>query len=109
MRRLLVPVALVLGMAVLPGTSFAADAEAGKTTFGKKCASCHGKGGEGNPTMAKMLGAEIKDLGSADVQAKSDEELSKAVTEGVGKMKPVKGLTDEEIANVVAYVRSLKK
>jgi mono/diheme cytochrome c family protein len=34
----------------------AADADAGKTTYEKNCAGCHGADGKGNPAVAKTLG-----------------------------------------------------
>ena len=43
-------------------------------------------------------------LGSKEVQAKKDADLKKDIVEGNGKMKPVK-LTDEETANVIAFLR----
>ena len=85
------------------------DAAGGKIVFDKKCAACHESGGEGKEAMAKMLKVEFRPLASKDVQAKNDEELRKDITEGNGKMKPVKGLTDAELDNLIAHVRSLKK
>jgi mono/diheme cytochrome c family protein len=84
------------------------DAEKGKALYTGKCKMCHAAEGEGNPGMAKMLKVEIKALGSKEVQAMKDAELKKAITEGNGKMKAVK-LTDEEAANVIAFLRTLKK
>ena len=84
------------------------DAEKGKALYGSKCAMCHGAGGEGKDAMAKALKVEFKQLGSKDVQSKKDAELKKDILEGNGKMKPVK-LTDEEAANVIAFLRTLKK
>jgi mono/diheme cytochrome c family protein len=77
--------------------------------YTKKCASCHGKEGEGNPTMAKMLKADIRPLSANEVQSKSDDQLRKDIVEGTGKMKAVTGLADADVANLVAYVRSLAK
>jgi mono/diheme cytochrome c family protein len=85
------------------------DPAAGKAVYDKKCATCHGKDGAGNEKMGAMLKVEFRALGSKDVQAKKDEELRKDIVEGTGKMKPVKGMTDAEIENVIAYVRSMKK
>lgn len=85
------------------------DAESGKTVYDKKCALCHGKEGEGKAAIAKMLKVELPHLGSEAVQAKSDDEQHKVITEGTGKMKPVKGLKDADVANVIAYVRTLKE
>jgi mono/diheme cytochrome c family protein len=85
----------------------AGDATAGKVLYEKKCASCHAKDGAGNPGIAKALKVELRHLGSKEVQAKSDDELKKIVTEGTEKKKPVKGLTDDDLANVIAYLRTL--
>lgn len=87
----------------------AGDADAGKTTYNRKCATCHGTDGEAKPAMAKMFKVEMKHLGSKEVQALSDDNIKKIITEGQGKMKPVKGLSDSEVANVIAYVRTLKQ
>jgi mono/diheme cytochrome c family protein len=102
---------LVLMMVVVPLLLLGngGDATAGKALFDKKCATCHGKEGEGKEAMAKMMKVEMKHLGSEEVQAKKDADLTKDITEGVGKMKPVKGLSDADVANVVAYLRTLKK
>ncbi len=101
---LLFAVALALPLAAVSG----GDAEKGKALYGSKCAMCHGAGGEGKDAMAKALKVEFKHLGSKEVQAKKDPELKKDIAEGNGKMKPVK-LTDEETANVIAFLRTLKK
>ncbi|MGH9787613.1 MAG: c-type cytochrome [Candidatus Acidiferrales bacterium] len=102
----------LLGLAVLvalaPVLWASGNAEAGKAVFDKKCASCHAKDGAGNPGIAKALKVELRHLGSKEVQAKSDGELKKDTVEGIGKMKGIK-LSDAEIADVIAYVRTLKK
>lgn len=85
------------------------DAAAGKLVYDKKCATCHGAAGEGKDSIAKMMKVELRHLGSKEVQAKNDADLSKVVTEGTGKMKPVKGLTEADLANLSAYLRTLKK
>lgn len=102
---------LVLLVVVFPAFLVASggDAAAGKAVYDKKCAVCHGAAGEGKDAMAKMLKVEMKHLGSKEAQAKKDEELRKDIVEGNGKMKPVKGLTDAELDNVIAYVRTLKQ
>lgn len=111
MKRLLIlVVVLVVVLATVPsGGAAKGDAAAGKTVYTAKCASCHGKNGEGNKNLEKALKVPIRDLGSKEVQAKSDEQLAKESSEGVGKMRPVKGLSEQDVANVVAFIRSLKK
>ena len=51
----------------------------------------------------------MRDLKSADVQARSDADLKKVVTDGQGKMRPITSVTGAALDNVIAYVRSLKK
>jgi len=75
--------------------------------FGR-CSMCHGDSGQGNPAIAKALGAEIPDLGSKEVQELDDAALKKVILEGKDKMQPVH-LTDTEVADVISFVRSLKK
>ena len=84
------------------------DAAAGKEVFLKKCKTCHGEDGNGNQGMAKLLKTTIPPLGSAEVQSKSDADIRKIITEGTGKMKPVKDLSDADIDNVTTYVRTFK-
>ena len=81
----------------------------GKAIYEKSCKACHGAAGEGNPGIAKMMKVTMKPLGSKDVQAKSDADLKKVVTEGTGKMKPQAGVTGKSVDDVIAYVRSLKQ
>ncbi len=106
--RALVVDLVVVGLMAAPALWAAGNADAGKVVYDKKCVTCHGKTGEGNPGMAKMLKVELRALGSKEVQAKSDADLKKEIFEGTGKMKAVK-LTDEEAANVIAFLRTLKK
>ena len=103
--------ALIVGFGLLTLASpvmFAASAE-GQKVLTAKCKTCHGSTGQGNPGMARVLKADIRDLGSAEVQSKSDDVLKTNSMEGLGKMKPVAGLTPADAANVVAYIRTLKK
>jgi mono/diheme cytochrome c family protein len=85
------------------------DAAAGKETYSKKCASCHGSAGEGKESVAKMMKVELKHLGAKEVQSKSDADLKKEIMEGVGKMKPVAGVDAKAADDVVAYMRTFKK
>jgi mono/diheme cytochrome c family protein len=107
--------AVQLGVVVafLLGTHLAmaqgGDAAAGKAVFNKSCVACHGADGAPKEAVAKMLKVEIPHLGSKEVQAKSDADLKKVITDGFEKMKPIKGLTDKDVTNVVAFVRTLKK
>jgi mono/diheme cytochrome c family protein len=91
---------------LLTTAGFAADAAAGKTDYDKSCKSCHGPTGTANPAIAKMMKVDMNDLGSSAVQAQSDAALAAIISGGKGKMKPV---ASANAANVVAYLRTLKK
>lgn len=102
-------IALVATLALATG-SLAADAAA---NWDNHCSSCHGADGKGQTKMGKKL--KIEDLTDAHEQSEfTDEEAFKAIKEGLKddgktKMKPVEGLSDDEIHALVAYVRSLKR
>ena len=87
----------------------AGDAAEGKAAYDKSCKNCHGATGEANPSMAKMMKVEIPNLGSPEVQKMSDADLAKAITQGKGKMQPIKSVTGKSVDDVVAYIRTLKK
>ena len=100
MRSLLVLTAAV----TLAGTMTFADS--GEATYKAKCASCHGSAGTPSPGMAKMMG--IKAASDPAVKALTVAQMEAAVKNGKGKMKPVAGLTDSQVKEVVTYFRSLK-
>ena len=99
---------ILIGFA-MAGLAVAADAQAGKAAYDKACKSCHGADGTPNAGMVKALKVEMRHLGSNEVQAQSDAELKKAITDGKGKMKPVKTVTGPAADDVVAFMRTLKK
>jgi len=109
MKKLLI-LATVFGCAAAI-TASAADA---KENWEKTCAKCHGAEGKGDTKIGQKL--EIKDLTDAKVQASfTDGQATKAMKEGIkdseGKvrMKPIEGLSDDDIKALVQKVRSLKK
>ena len=97
-------------MATVAGIALAADAKAGGDVFNKSCKSCHGEGGAvPNAAVSKMFGVPIPLLNSPEVQAKTDADIKKAITDGKGKMPAAKTVPAASVDDVVAYVRSLKK
>lgn len=81
-----------------------ADVAAGEATYKAKCAGCHGADGKGKEAM------KTKDLASEDVQKMSDADLSGVITNGKPpKMPPYKSLSTDQVKDLVAYIRSLKK
>ena len=107
-RWVVVAIVAVAG-ALAVQSAQAADAAAGKTVFSHKCQICHGADGNGNPGMAAALHVTFIPLGSDEVQKMSDADIKKVITEGKGKMRPVQGLSDSDVSNVIAFVRTLKK
>ena len=89
---------------------WSADAKAGKASYDKLCASCHGADGKGNPGMVKAMGEKGLNVVTKDVKAKKDDELLKIIVEGAGKMPASgKSLSAQEQKDVLAYTRSLAK
>lgn len=105
--RILISISILLFFAA--STYGAGDAQAGKAQYDKSCKSCHGATGAPNESVAKMFKVEIKDLGSAEVQSASDDEMKKIITAGKGKMPAAKNLSAKAVDDVIAYVRTLKK
>src|SRR5204862_1011804 len=95
-----VVIAIIIGFS---GAAFGAD---GAALWVQNCASCHGKDGSGNTTMGKKLG--VKDYTKS--QSFSDADATKAIKDGMGKMKGFKDkLSDADVKPLVAYVRGLNK
>ncbi len=101
---------LALALAGAALSAHAADAAANWT---EHCAKCHGDDGKGNTKMGKKLG--IADLSDPKIQEKfTDADGVKAIKEGIKKddkqaMKPIEGLSEAEMKELVAFVRTLKK
>ena len=108
MKRVYVAVfTLVTALAVVLSLSLSAHAQnASETLFKSKCAACHGPDGTGSAT-GKKLGAH--DFTTAEVQKRTDAQLTDTITNGKGKMPAYKSLKPEDIKGLVAYIRTLKK
>ncbi len=96
---------LVLAV-VISLASAAGFAEAGDATYKAKCASCHGATGTPSAGMAKMM--NIKPASDPDMQKLTVAEIVTTVKNGKGKMKPIAGLSDEQIKDVSTYFHGLK-
>jgi mono/diheme cytochrome c family protein len=93
-----------LSLALAAGGSVAE----GKGVFEKTCIACHGKDGSANTPMGKSMKAG--DLRSDAVQKQSDDDLTKTIAKGKGKMVPYeKTIGAAKVVDVVAYIRTLKK
>jgi cytochrome c6 len=97
---------LAAAFTVVLSISLSAGAQEASALFKSKCAACHGADGTGS-AMGKKLGAH--DFTSADVQKMSDAELGDIITNGKNKMPKYGSLKPEEVKELVAYIRTLKK
>ena len=78
----------------------------GEATYKAKCASCHGASGTPSPALAKMMG--IKPVSDPSMSVLTVAQISSTIKNGKGKMKPIAGLTDAQVKDVVKYFKSLK-
>lgn len=94
----------------------AGDAEEGKTTFGKTCASCHGPDAKGLPGLGKDLHANVFVAGLSDAEMVAFLKVGRPASDPLNTTHvdmPPKGgnpaLKDEDLADVVAFLRTLKE
>jgi mono/diheme cytochrome c family protein len=87
-----------------------ASAKAGLALYTKNCASCHGKTGMGDGVKARTLKDFPGDFSKAEFQSLSDGDIHYKTKTGRGDMPKYEGkLSDDDIWNVVNYIRTLKK
>ena len=93
-------IATLTAIAVMSFLPLSAQAQDGAATYKAKCAMCHGADG-----------GKIADhnLQGAVVQGMSDADLSAIITNGKVQMPASKALKPDQVAAIVAYVRTLKK
>lgn len=104
MKSIRSKVVLAAAFAVAGGMCFA---QSGEAVYKAHCQSCHGATGTPNPGIAKLLG--VKPANDPAVKKLTPAEMEAAVKNGKGKMKPVAGLSDAQVKDVVAYFRELGK
>jgi mono/diheme cytochrome c family protein len=106
----LASLAPLLGLAQTKG-----DPKAGKAKYDANCVGCHGATGKGDGAAAAALNPKPQDHTDGKVMnALSDKYLFEIIKDGGAAMKKAafmpasnKKLTDQEIWDVVAYIRSL--
>jgi cytochrome c553 len=87
----------------------AADAAKGKELYTKKCQMCHAADGAGTPANQKKFGDKWKAFGSAEVQAMKPEALAKAFKDDPVHKAIASGVTDADLANIAAHIKTFKK
>ena len=113
-----------LAVLIAPASALAADVAAGKAKYDMFCASCHGPTGKGDGPVAVAIKPPPRDFSEGAFkfdtddsgEAGSDEDLENVIANGAAKyggnmmMAPWGGtMTDDDIANVIAFIRSLKQ
>ncbi|MEE8581822.1 MAG: cytochrome c [Myxococcota bacterium] len=107
----------------LPTLAGAADSAAGKATFVANCSSCHGVTGKGDGPVGAALPISPRDFSKGDFKFDTDKDGKigtdadlKAVVQqggaafgGSALMAPWPSLSDGDIANIIAYIRTLKE
>jgi mono/diheme cytochrome c family protein len=105
------------------GAASAADAAAGKKIYDTNCLSCHGPTGKGDGPVGSALNPRPRDFSTAqfkfdankDGKPGTDADLTMVIQKGAGAfggsplMAPWPTLKPEEVANVIAFIRTLKK
>ena len=121
--RCLLPAAL-LGL-LLPASALAeGDAEAGKKQYDMFCFTCHGSTGKGDGPAGAMLDPKPRDFSVGDYKLDADKDgtpgtdadLALVITKGASAfggsavMTPWSPpLTEQQVNDIVAYLRALKK
>jgi len=101
---------LALGLPALPGWAETGDPAEGKAMYERLCMACHGAQGKGDGPAGQMMRPRAADLTSSKVKGNPDAELFQTIRNGKPPtaMSAFKGqLSDEQIHDVVAYIRSL--
>lgn len=84
-------------------------AQLGETAFNENCAACHGKNATGSDQGPPLIHKFYSSKRHADfafvIAAKSGV---RAHHWRFGSMPPIEGITDEEIAAIVKYVREIQ-
>jgi mono/diheme cytochrome c family protein len=116
--------AFALAAASVPSAAPAADLAKGKETFKMICSTCHGETGKGDGPGGAGLQPPPRDFSKGDFKFDADKngktgedaDLKAVISKGAAEfggsplMTPWAGtLSDADIDNVVAVIRSLKQ
>ena len=97
---------MVLAVAISLASAACFAQSSGEATYKAKCQTCHGATGTPSAGMAKAMG--IKASTDPAIKALTAAQMADAIKNGKGKMKPIAGLTDAQIKDVVTFYRGLK-
>jgi mono/diheme cytochrome c family protein len=103
---------LTSGLTAPSGWAETGDPAKGKAIYERQCGVCHGAQGKGDGPASKMMIPPAGDLTGLKVKDKPDAELFQTIQNGrpPSAMSAFKGqFSDQQIHDVVTYIRSLGK
>lgn len=108
MKKVLSGIVAVAVLCLAGSVVRAQDKASGEKVYKAKCASCHGPDGKGETAAGKVTKA--RDICSAEVKKEADAAWTDIIVKGKNKMPSYdKKITDAEVKDVIAYMRSLCK
>ena len=96
---------LLLFLLNFPGYALSGDKEAGEERYKKSCINCHGPAGKGVASYPKISGNEVSYTKSKLETYRNGIKIGPNSALMIMMAKP---LTDEEIANLAAYLKDAK-
>jgi cytochrome c6 len=101
-QRTLLPVAAAL-LVCMSALAFASDIYNGRDVYDMHCQTCHGMDGQ-------SMEPGIPDFSRGESLFAPDVDLVQRLRDGDGHLPSFRGLlTDEELRDVVAYIRTLQR
>ena len=90
-------------LAGITPSAIAADVFSGREVYEMHCEACHGADG-------RSIEPGVPDFSNGDAMFQPDSDLYSKIRSGTNTMPAYRGiLTDAEVRNVIAYLRSLQK
>jgi mono/diheme cytochrome c family protein len=91
--------------------SLASAADNGTSLYRTKCAQCHGKSGEGKPSISapSLLSNEVKEMSDEKIRdfitTRANGEMERSAAHTFSK----KRLTEDQITRIVAAIREMQE
>jgi cytochrome c6 len=103
---------VLICLLTLLSVSAVAQSQAADRTYQTYCVSCHAANGSGATKAGDKM--KLSDLRSEQVQKQSDDDLFRSIAHGVRHRQYPhaflhRGLTEAQVAKLVAYIRMLPK
>lgn len=122
-RKSILAVFAVVALAIPSLANAAGDAAKGKAVYDTNCLSCHGATGKGDGPVGAVLNPPPRDFSKGefkfdtekDGNAGTDQDLEDVIRKGAAAyggspmMAPWPALSDDDVQNLIAYIRSLKQ